>query len=171
MMRKDILWRVVLIISFFFLALVLFLPSTPLSKHLPSFWREKFPKIALGLDLQGGMHLVLEVDSQKAVENHTQRLTDNIEAILKEKKVGFGSVKAINPIQVAIAYPPQGDKSAIEKIMGDNFPILRKAGERERELIYTLIEREIERVKDWATTQALETIRNRVDKFGVREPV
>ena len=63
---RSIFWRVVLLAAFTVLAIVLFLPSTPLSKRLPSFWVNNIPKINLGLDLQGGMHLVLNIDQAKA---------------------------------------------------------------------------------------------------------
>lgn len=169
-MRRDILWRIILVSFFFLLALVLFLPSTPLSKKLPSFWQERFPKIALGLDLQGGMHLVLEVVTEAAVETNTQRMVGQIEAILKEKKAPFDSVKAVGPTRIAILYSKEEGKPALEKTIQDNY-LLKKVSEKPGELIYTLPDREVDRIKDWSVTQALETIRNRVDKFGVREPI
>lgn len=71
---QSILGRFLLLGGFTFIALMLFLPSTPLSSKLPSFLVDNVPKIVLGLDLQGGMHLVLQVDRDAAVENYTQRL-------------------------------------------------------------------------------------------------
>ena len=56
--------------------LLLFLPSTPFSNKLPSWWKDGIPKISLGLDLQGGMYLLLKVDREKAVANHLERLAE-----------------------------------------------------------------------------------------------
>src|SRR3989304_3400768 len=121
-MSKSIMWRFVLIGFFFLLAVVLFLPSTPFSKSLPSWYKDNFPKIALGLDLQGGMHLVLQVDTEKGIENHLQRMSKGIDGLFREKKVAFSEVKAQGH-EVLILYQNEAAKTAVEKAMGDNYPI------------------------------------------------
>jgi len=169
-MKKNIMLRLILLGFFFLLAIVLFLPSTPLSKSLPAFWVNNLPKINLGLDLQGGMHLVLQVDTEKVVANHTQRLAGSISSLLTDKKAAFNSVKSGGASEIIIAYTGS-DSGQIEKVIGDNYPILKKSGSVNNEIKYALIDQEIERVKEWSVSQALETIRNRVDKFGVAEPL
>ena len=63
--------------GFFILAAFLYLVPS-LSEDLPPWWSGFLPqdKIHLGLDLQGGMHLVLEVDAKKAVESSLERAGD-----------------------------------------------------------------------------------------------
>ncbi len=167
---KSIFWRLVLLGVFTLLAVVLFLPSTPVSKRLPSFWADNFPKLVLGLDLQGGMHLVLEVDQEKAVENRTRRIAEAIEDELKKKGVSYSSIKREGMKTIVIDADP-GEAVSIKTLVADEFPILSLAGSTEGKLTYSLSDDEVERLKEWAVTQALETIRNRIDKFGVREPV
>ncbi|MBI5048690.1 MAG: protein translocase subunit SecD [Deltaproteobacteria bacterium] len=169
-MSKSILWRFIVIGFFSLLAVVLFLPSTPISKSLPSWWKDKFPKIALGLDLQGGMHLVLQVDSEKAVENHIQRLIKGLEVLLKEKKIVFSEIKT-QGFEVLISYQGADVKMSLEKAVGDNYPIFKKTSEKENSIAYALTDSETKRIKEWSTSQAIETIRNRIDKFGVTEPL
>ena len=72
---KDLRWRAALVLGVFVVALVYLLPSV--GSELPAWWVKFFPseKIHLGLDLQGGMHLVLEVVYEKAVENTAERFT------------------------------------------------------------------------------------------------
>ncbi|HEY6010485.1 MAG TPA: protein translocase subunit SecD, partial [Nitrospirota bacterium] len=77
-MNKNIQWRLALIALSVAVALFLFLPSTPAGEKLPDFWRHSVPKISLGLDLRGGSHLVMQVDTVKAVESSL----DNIAADL-----------------------------------------------------------------------------------------
>lgn len=168
-MSKSISIRLALISFFFVLAMVLFLPSTPVSKNLPSFWRNNVPKINLGLDLQGGMHLILQVDTEKAVSSHTQRLANNISSLLAEKRLASASVKAVGISDISLAHAG-ADTKDIEKLMDSNYPVLKKTKSSETEIVYTLIEGEINRIKQWSVSQALETIRNRIDKFGVAEP-
>ena len=66
-MKKSIQWRVGLIALSVLVALFLFLPSTPLSTRLPEWWHQSVPKISLGLDLRGGSHIVMQVETDKAV--------------------------------------------------------------------------------------------------------
>jgi preprotein translocase subunit SecD len=171
---KSIFWRLVLLSGFTLLALVLFLPSTPASKKLPSFWATNIPKIVLGLDLQGGMHLVLDVDRDKAVENYTQRLVNSVEALFKRKGTPYISVEREGTSGLAITYPDEDARGSIMRLMGEEFPELGSPSapsSGEGRLLYSLDALEVNRIKDWAATQALETIRNRIDKFGVTEPL
>ncbi|MDO8427242.1 MAG: protein translocase subunit SecD [Deltaproteobacteria bacterium] len=168
---RSIFWRIVLLAGFTVLALVLFLPSTPFSKRLPSFWADRIPKIILGLDLQGGMHLVLSVDQDKAVENHTQRLLSSIEDALKKKNIPYNSVDRQGSSGVVITYPDEKTKAAIAQLLSDEFGVFGPPEQKDDKLVFTLDEAEVKRLKEWAGSQALETIRNRIDKFGVAEPV
>src|SRR3990167_5061838 len=169
-MSKKILWRFILLAFFFLLAVVLFLPSTPLSKNLPSWWRDNIPKIALGLDLQGGMHLVLQVDTEKAVENYLQRMGKGVESLLRDKGVSFSGVKTAG-LNISISYPGADAKPALVKAMENNYPLFKKVSENENDITYTFSDSEAKRIKEWSTSQAIETIRNRIDKFGVAEPL
>ncbi|HKZ46246.1 MAG TPA: protein translocase subunit SecD, partial [Thermodesulfobacteriota bacterium] len=169
-MARSILWRFVLIGFFFLLAVVLFLPSTPFSKSLPAWYKDNFPKIALGLDLQGGMHLVLQVDAEKAVENHVQRLIKGMDVLLREKKVAFSEMKAQGS-EILISYQSTDAKVSLEKVIENNYGIFKKISEKENSIIYALTDNETKRIQEWSTSQAIETIRNRIDKFGVAEPL
>jgi len=168
---KSILWRGVLLGLFTLIALVLFLPSTPISKKLPSFWADGISKIVLGLDLQGGMHLVLDVDRDKAVETYVQRMAGSLEATLKDKGIAYVSVNAIGQDKIAVRYESTDVPSAVKEIVGEEMPVLVSPRDPGGELVFTLDAAENERIKEWASSQALETIRNRIDKFGVSEPL
>src|SRR3972149_517590 len=71
------------------LAILFFLPSLPYFDGFPSFWKKVFPSkaITLGLDLQGCIHLVLDVKGDKAVENFVQRAADDIVNVLSQKEI------------------------------------------------------------------------------------
>ena len=159
---------------FTIVALVLFLPSTPFNKSLPSFWGDSLPKVALGLDLQGGMHIVLEVDQEKAVETHVSRMADSLEAALKDENIPFSYVKASRADTVAVVYPSGSNQRVpreIKELVGKDFQTLEAPKQGSSRLEFSLSDAEKERLSDWATSQALETIRNRIDKFGVSEPI
>ncbi len=168
---KSIFWRLIALVFFFILALVFFLPSTALFDKLPSFWRDTVPKIVLGLDLQGGTHLVLDVDTEKGVENYTQRLSGEVDALLKEKGIVVENVKRVGNSSVLVGYSYPDTIPKLKKAIGDEFPIFSRPEDNGSELTFSLMKREVERIKEWSTSQALETIRNRIDKFGVTEPL
>ncbi|HNT57774.1 MAG TPA: protein translocase subunit SecD, partial [Syntrophales bacterium] len=77
-MASNIKWRSIFAVLIALAGLFYLLPS--MTDHLPAFWKSYLPhdKIHLGLDLQGGMHLVLEVDTDKAVENSLNRTAGDL---------------------------------------------------------------------------------------------
>jgi len=168
---KSIMWRSVMIVVFTAVALLLFLPSTPLSKRLPAAWVDNVPKMVLGLDLQGGMHLVLDVQQDKAVENYTQRLSGSMETSLKTKGILYTSVTRTGIDSIDVAYASEEAASAIKKLVSEEYPALSVSETKDGRIFFELKTDEIKRIKEWAATQALETIRNRIDKFGVSEPL
>lgn len=164
-MKKKVLWRFILIGSTIILAAVFFLPNTPLLKQMPEWWKKNMPNkgIALGLDLQGGIHLVFEVEGEKAAEITTERIAQSLRDIIAKKKLSA----EITSSELLINVTPSSME--IRKAIEDNYPILTTV-ETGTRLVYKLSDKEINRIKDNAADQALETIRNRIDQFGVAEP-
>ena len=150
-MRRPIWFRLGLILGFSALA-VFFLLTKPMT---------------LGLDLQGGMHLVLEVDQAKAVENAAQRAYVALKGLLEDGKIPVEEIK--NQGLSIILRTAEKDEEAVSKIV-DLYPewtIKKEAQVR----TLTLKDAEVERIRESALDQALETIRNRIDQFGVAEPL
>jgi preprotein translocase subunit SecD len=156
-------------------SLVFFIPSVPaLYQPLPSWLKSVLPNkgITLGLDLQGGIHLVLEVEEQRAVEIAVDRSVTAIQDLLIEKKIPVESVKRTASAQVTLTFQNAELKPQIPKLMED-FPSFVEVESQgtQTSLVYELKEAESKRIKDSAINQALETIRNRIDQFGVAEPL
>ena len=86
-MSKNLSWRGAIVAFLIFMAFLYLTPS--LRGELPAWWSNFLPqeKIHLGLDLQGGMHLVLEVDTQKAVESTAERVSQEIREQLKNNRL------------------------------------------------------------------------------------
>lgn len=156
-------------------SLVFFIPSVPaLYQSLPGWLKSVLPNkgITLGLDLQGGIHLVLEVEEERAVEIAVDRSVSAIQDLLVDKKIPVESVKRTASNQVTLAFQNSELKSQIQKIMED-FPSFVEAESQATSttIVYEIKDTEIKRIKDSAINQALETIRNRIDQFGVAEPL
>jgi len=75
-MRKSLIIRTGLVVIVLIASVIYLIPSVV--PDLPDFWKKYLPtdKIPLGLDLQGGTHLVLEVDTERALETTLQRMTE-----------------------------------------------------------------------------------------------
>lgn len=126
-------------------------------------------KLKLGLDLQGGMHLVLSVDGDKAVENTVTQRIKYIEAALNKKKIKDFEIARPSSNEVRVKVPQDNVEivRGIIKDEGDWEEIKLKAKDT---LQYHFSSKAGKRIKEYAIEQALETIRNRVDEFGVSEP-
>ena len=142
---------------------------------LPTFlntWPHK--KINLGLDLQGGMHLVLEVQNIKAVEVEIERTIQEIKKQLRKDGVKHLGISRLNDNSILAKFPVGDNKSAFETVLSKNFEnlIIQKPHTDNNIVSFKLAlpDKEIESLKKMATEQALETIRNRIDEFGVSEP-
>ncbi len=141
---------------------------------LPGWWTKSFDPIHLGLDLQGGMHLVLGVDVDKAVESRLDSTLDQVESLLAEKDVVFKRAERLPGERLAVTVYDEDSGKALDALMGENFPTLeamtlsQEGGYIQKN--YRLGDQEIANIRDYAIRQALETLRNRVDQFGVSEP-
>jgi preprotein translocase subunit SecD len=162
-MKKRILWRFVLIGVLVLLAVVFTLPDTPVFSRMPGWWKQSLPDkgITLGLDLQGGLHLVFEVEVDRAVEITAERIAQSLREEAGKKEIDV-TVKAEGD-SVTIT-PPSPELS---KIIDRDYWTLDGRGDGK----YRISGDEAKRIRDNAIDQALETIRNRIDQFGVAEPV
>ncbi|KAF0156659.1 MAG: preprotein translocase subunit SecD [Syntrophaceae bacterium] len=157
------------------LAALYFLIPTFIS-DIPSPWNQYLPKekIHLGLDLQGGMHLVLEIDTDKALEAMMERTSNDLKESLMENKVRFRNVEKAKGATISLELTDAAGKTALEKLLKDQFPDLEIASTTPREggqLIHLKInDKRAVDLKKMTVEHSLETIRNRVDQFGVSEP-
>lgn len=173
-MAKNLGWRGAIAGFLIVVALLYLTPS--LTKELPPWWSSLLPreKIHLGLDLQGGMHLVLEVEAKKAVENHLERVVEDLKPDLRKNRIRYLELNRRGTEGLDITLMREEDKESFDDLMQTSYPdfeIVRGPG-REKGLALTLTLSLAARnqIMKMATEQALETIRNRVDEFGVSEP-
>jgi preprotein translocase subunit SecD len=169
---KSLKLRFILIVVFLVVSIVYCLPNVI---ELEGVWKKYLPsdKIHLGLDLKGGMHLLLELDTTKLMDNIIDRRMNALKDGMISDGVRFlGIDRKGSNITVSIR-PDQKEK--LFNVVGNKFPDL-KAGTAKPEgdllsVEFLLPEKELASIKENAVNQALETIRNRIDQFGVSEPV
>ena len=148
-------------------ALVYFIPT-----FRPEIWPHK--KINLGLDLQGGMHLVLEVNTDKVVESATERNFQELRDLARKNQIQNISVERPTPLKIDVQVQGKENvdkfKGLLEKELRDLRLTKRSEDADSMRLTLDLPDTESTNIKKLAVDQALETIRNRVDQFGVAEP-
>ncbi|UCF86447.1 MAG: protein translocase subunit SecD [Desulfobacteraceae bacterium] len=156
------------------MSFIYLMPS--LTTEFPGWWSNILPrdKIRLGLDLQGGMHLVLEVGSLKAVESHLERVVEELKHDLRKSKIRYVELKRFGNDRIALTLMRSEDKDKFEKMAEANYPdfeeISALVNEEQPSFQLSLLPRAKSRIMKMAVDQALETIRNRIDQFGVSEP-
>ncbi|HSL49126.1 MAG TPA: protein translocase subunit SecD [Candidatus Deferrimicrobiaceae bacterium] len=128
--------------------------------------------INLGLDLQGGIHLVLGVDVDKAVEAQVERAGDTARAELEKRGIGVTRVERRGTAELAIQLASPQSWDAAVKTIDEVLSVFdrKEADQAAGRLGLALKPREVANIRDLAVRQGLETIRNRVDQFGVAEP-
>ena len=140
---------------------------------LGSLWYLYPPKkaINLGLDLQGGIHLVLGVETDKHVASQTDRAAEDFKAALERRGIAARRVarEGLASIVVELA-SPQSWNDALT--VANEFQSFDRSDEDQAagRFRLTMQSRAVARLRDDAVRQGVETIRNRVDQFGVAEP-
>ncbi|HET9396662.1 MAG TPA: protein translocase subunit SecD, partial [Nitrospiraceae bacterium] len=172
---KKVRGRLLLLLLVVVISVFCFLPSFPdVHQALPAWTKSFLPNkgISLGLDLQGGIHLVMEVDEDRAVEIAVDRSVVALQDLLVEKKIPVESVKRTSPTRITIQFQNADVKPQVQKLL-DDFPSFTEVESdgSANSFVWDLREAESKRIKDSAINQALETIRNRIDQFGVAEPL
>jgi preprotein translocase subunit SecD len=158
------------------LASLVYLAPTFLNGRLPEWWGNFLPtdKIHLGLDLQGGSHLILEVKVDKAIENNVERTRGEITNLLRERGISGVSVERVQGTQLHLKVPGTS-LDRVQGVLKSDFPNLPVVNTQTSggttDLFLTLSAEEMRSLRDYAVDQSLETIRNRIDQFGVSEPV
>ena len=125
----------------------------------------------LGLDLRGGVHFLLEVDMDAAIEQAEGRYYNDIRSGLRAKKIRYLSVSNDNG-NIKIKLKTEEDKLAALDVLGKDFRgLMIKETDGSLEIVAHLSENEENEIKKFALAQNMTTLRNRVNEIGVAEPV
>lgn len=171
-MTRQMKWKLFLIL--FVTALGFFFVLPTVTDELPAWLKDIYnDKIKLGLDLQGGMHLVLEVQTRAAVDSSLERIGNNLRKGLKRNGIRFLSISRSDHNKLELLLPIN-EKERLYEYLNENHPHIKSTPDTIREgsatVILSLTDRESRGIGEFAVEQAVETIRNRIDEFGVTEP-
>ena len=155
-------------------AILILLPS--LNVDLPDWFKAGFgaTKIQLGLDLQGGTHLLMAVKLDEAVKTQLHRRGDDLKGELKANKIDFTDVSVDDSGNLIVKLKSSADRTPFLDLVAKSFSDLAVSSNSDSSSIgpsYSMDykPRELLTIRSNAMDQALETIRNRIDQLGVRE--
>jgi preprotein translocase subunit SecD len=169
------LWKRILIIGVVVLSVLYSLPNlVPEEKRaaifggLPSFLPHK--TVNLGLDLQGGSHILLQVDLNSVTKQRSDDLVSSLRPALRDKKIGYKRLAVIPGGGIRVTLREAGDADAVTKAirsLDNTLTLVTKDGMVEG----TFSEAGIKEVKDQVLAQSIEIVRRRIDETGTNEPI
>jgi preprotein translocase subunit SecD len=175
MLMGSLRWRAMLAAFVIVLALIYVLPSFPsvrnssLGALLPS------DEISLGLDLKGGIHLTLGVDLDTALANAITSMGQDLRLEAREKKILVLRPHLVGTRQFEFSLLKKEQQEALDSLLRDRFNNMdvtarEDTGNGQVRYVLTATESYVKYLEDLTMDQALKTIRNRIDQFGVAEP-
>ena len=147
----------------------------PVLTGVPSWWPSFLPResLRLGLDLQGGIHLILQVEGDKAIETALNGTMEDLKREMTAAQIATSKLeRAGRRIRLQLRDPSKS--SALSDLLKNQFPVLVASSDPaapSEDTVLGFDPREEKRIREFAVDQSIETIRNRIDQFGVREPV
>jgi preprotein translocase subunit SecD len=131
-------------------------------------------RIHLGLDLKGGTHLILQVMVNDAVNTDTDRAIERLKDDLKSHNIAYSEIvkpdPAAHPDQVLIKGVPPDATTELRNLVSERLPDYELVSGTENNWTLSMKPQAETALKKQAVTQAIETIRNRIDQLGVTEP-
>ncbi len=165
-MRKKLRWKLFGILA---VALICFLGITGFP---PNFSKMK-ERIHLGLDLRGGMHLILQVVTDDAVNIESDVTVERLKEDLRSRQVAFADIRKRDVKFIEVREVDPQKNSDFRATIDESYPAwdrssLPGAG---NSYLLTLKPSVEQQIRTSSVQQAIQTIRNRVDQLGVTEPV
>src|SRR5213082_2815057 len=173
-MNKNLGWKLGLVFAtlLFFLFGIFGIPKGFSGRSLLTSLQDH---IHLGLDLKGGTHLILQVQVNDAVNGDSDRAVDRLKEDLRTRKINYTEITkpdpANTPDQIVLKGVPPESSSDLRNIVSDRLPEYDLRSGAENTWILTMKPQYMADLKNRAVTQAIETIRNRIDQLGVSEPI
>jgi preprotein translocase subunit SecD len=172
-MNKNLLWKLALIVGILlvFLFGIFGIPQSFSGQGLLSAMTNR---IHLGLDLRGGTHLILQVQVNDAVNIDSDNAMETLKEQLNKRKIAFADISKPDPQNapdkvVLKGVSPDGRKDLLD-VVSERLPEYNLSSGADNSWTLTMKPQMLADMKNKAVTQAIETIRNRIDSLGVSEP-
>ena len=123
----------------------------------------------LGLDLQGGVHFLMQIDREAALDRHFEAYVEDVRAMLREARIRYRSVER-DGNDIVVELVPDADMDKAQSLVGAQLATLRQEALGDT-LTLTVPDSELAELTANAIEQNLGTLRNRISELGVAEPI
>ena len=163
-------WKKIIILIVSIFAILFSLPNFVSKNNLPNFF--KAGEIRLGLDLQGGSYLLLEVQSDSLQTDRLNSVADELRIALRNAnpRIGYKNLSVINT-ELTFSLIEEKDVDLIKNIILEIDNSLMVNDEDFSSIQVSFTEEKITEIRDYAILQSIEIIRRRVDEVGTNEPI
>ncbi len=172
-MIESLKARFIILLAGLLLALICFAPNIISIEKYP-WWPSK-NKLVYGLDIQGGLHLTLSADVDEIIEERLSRQGSEIQKKLKKEDISapFTTAQEGEAFYLLFQLKSSADrKKAEEWIQKSDFAgNLQILPTKKKQLKLAYFSSQVKRLKEQVIAQSIEVIRNRIDEFGVTEPM
>lgn len=159
--------RVIIILGICLLGIFFSIPNlVPNKAALPSWWQP----VNLGLDLQGGSNLLLEVKIDDVLKERMDSVEDSVRQVLRENKIRYQSLTA-TPTSVKVKIDNLNARSKAVSLFRKIDADLNVNEEGDGMIIITYSEVALNNLKSKVVDQSIEIVRRRIDELGTKEPV
>jgi preprotein translocase subunit SecD len=172
-MNKNLGWKLVVIVGIL-LVFVYGIFGVPGGVSGRALLASLQKRINLGLDLKGGTHLILQVQVADAVNVDSDNAVEILKSGLRAAKINYADVTKPDPNhpeQVVIKGVPPQSSSDLRTLVQDKLPEYDATSGANNTWTVTMRPTALNDLEKNAVTQAIETIRNRIDQLGVSEPI
>jgi len=173
-MNKNLSWKLALIVGIL-VAFLLGIFGIPKSFSKQGLLASMTDRIHLGLDLRGGTHLILQVQVNDAVNVDSDNALETLKEQLRTKKINYAEITKPdpknNPDRIVLKGVAPESRSDLLTIVQERLPEYQATPGPENTWVVSMKPQMLADLKNKAVTQAIETIRNRIDQLGVSEPV
>ena len=128
----------------------------------------------LGLDLRGGVHFLMEVDTEAAIEMAEDRYVGDLRGLMRDDKLRYLTIGRVSEGGLQIKFRSAEDRATAETLIRKEFPALLLADEGQGDALFMsvkLSEQEMRETRKFAVQQNVTTLRNRINELGVAEPL
>ena len=163
-------WQLFLVILFSLFAIIFSLPnffSKETLKKLPSFIPSN--QIVLGLDLQGGSYLLIEVDTESVISENFESFSDNLRLSLRKNKIPYSKFNIKNN-NIFFNIKNENKKDELSKILSKYSQDITFEYVDDKLIKIFFNNQKIKSIQDTSVSQSIEVVRRRVDEYGTKEP-
>lgn len=128
--------------------------------------------LKLGLDLKGGLHLVLGIDFNEVNRDAILKLKNQLKDLMDREKIEGATLETTNANKLVVHYQNDEQWKKIDKLIGKDLgQLLDFEGQSNNTATLRMTDYEVTEVRSRAVEQSIETLRNRIDEFGIAEPI